>query len=142
MKSNPYKHGNGISTDALVYPPEGRPRRKRSMKKRQADKLGCEWNGRQRKFELADGEGPPVQLTDTQVLPKNNTINIISQQNLTSVLPREIEAAIEKHDRKQARVERSQGWGATTGGKALSSVYLPRLSTALAESLTQPRDRR
>jgi DNA-directed RNA polymerase len=80
-------------------------------------------------------------MMDTQVLPKNNINNIIPQEDPTS-LPREIEAAIDKHDRRQARVQRSEGWGSTTGGKALSSAYLPALSAALAESLTLPRDRR
>jgi hypothetical protein len=33
-----------------------------------ADKLGCDWDQRQRVFRLADGEGPPLELTAPELI--------------------------------------------------------------------------
>jgi hypothetical protein len=33
-----------------------------------ADRLGCDWDQRQRVFRLADGEGPPLALTAPELI--------------------------------------------------------------------------
>jgi DNA-directed RNA polymerase len=67
---------------------------------------------------------------DTQAL-QDNTIE-------TEVLPVELLAAIDKHDRRQFRIEQRDGWGATTGGKAIAQRYLGRLSEAVAAVFAAP----
>lgn len=36
--------------------------------RKQADKLGCSWNQKQRVFTLAEGEGPPITLTAEELV--------------------------------------------------------------------------
>lgn len=75
-------------------------------------------------------------MMDTQVLPQNITIE--TTQEDPKVLPRELEAAIAKHDKTQLRVEMREGWGSTTGGLALSQRYIGTLSLAVAAVLGNP----
>lgn len=67
---------------------------------------------------------------DTQV-PHMNTDD-------SACLPVEFEAAITKHDERQLRVELREGWGATTGGKAIAKRYLSRLSDAVSAVFANP----
>jgi DNA-directed RNA polymerase len=53
--------------------------------------------------------------------------------------PREIAAAIAKLDDRQAKVALRQGWGATTGGLAITQKFLGTLSSAVAVSLSEAR---
>ena len=36
--------------------------------RKQADRLGCDWDQRQRVFRLADSEGPPLELTAPELI--------------------------------------------------------------------------
>jgi DNA-directed RNA polymerase len=73
---------------------------------------------------------------DTQVLQDNITTE--HTQEVPYVLPVELEAAIEKHDRRQLGIENREGWGATTGGKAIAKRYLGRLSAAVSDAFENP----
>lgn len=55
----------------------------------------------------------------------------------TQELPREIEAAILKHDGRQFKIEQRQGWGATTGGLELTKRSMVPLTAAVFTSLSQ-----
>ena len=36
--------------------------------RKQADRLGCDWDQRQRVFRLADGDGPPLTLNAQELV--------------------------------------------------------------------------
>lgn len=50
-------------------------------------------------------------------------------------LPRELQAAILKHDVRQSSIAAREGWGATTGGMALTKACMDRLSEAFSVAL-------
>lgn len=58
-------------------------------------------------------------------------------------LPVELQAALDKHTQRQIGVVNREGWGASTGGKAVSQRYLGRLSDAIVTVCAAPprRDR-
>jgi DNA-directed RNA polymerase, mitochondrial len=59
-----------------------------------------------------------------------------------SNLPLELERARTKLTKIDARRERTSGWGATTGGQALTRRYHDRLTEAVSVTLLAPRDAR
>lgn len=54
-------------------------------------------------------------------------------------LPRELEAAIQKHDQRQWKLEQREGWGATTGGVAITQKYLSVLTSAVEAAILRPK---
>lgn len=41
---------------------------KKDDMRKQTDRLGCDWDQRQRVFRLADGEGPPLELNARELI--------------------------------------------------------------------------
>ena len=52
-------------------------------KLKQVDKLGCEWNQKQRLFLLADGEGPPVLLTPKELIELGVELVMMGSEAMT-----------------------------------------------------------
>ena len=61
--------------------------------------------------------------------------NQLASSQEPQALPRELEAAIQKHDLRQWKLEQREGWGSTTGGKAITQRYLGTLQAAVEAAI-------